>query len=68
MLGTKTVASVLKNFQKTIDDLNKIENQSIEKIDKLNTEIMDLKAQTNTAVDERDKANSIASKLEHLIS
>lgn len=68
MFGNKTVASVLKNFTKTIDDLRSIAETSDKDAQELSARADLLRLQATDAGAEATKAINIADKLEKLIS
>jgi hypothetical protein len=68
MFQRKTVQSVVASFQKTIDDLNEINNRENQNVDRINVEIAQLEAEKQNSLEEGNAAIAIASKIRKLIS
>ena len=68
MLGSKTIDSILKNFNKTIVDLRGIAETSEKHSDEFNSKAAELIVKADDAQKETVKATNIANKLEKLIS
>lgn len=68
MFQRKTVQSVVASFQKTIDDLNEINNRENQNVDRINVEIAQLEAEKQNSLEESNAAIAIAAKIRKLIS
>lgn len=68
MFQRKTVQSVVASFQKTIDDLNEINNRENQNVDRINVEIAQLEAEKQNSLQEGNAAIAIAAKIRKLIS
>lgn len=68
MFQRKTVQSVVVSFQKTIDDLNEINNRENQNVDRINVEIAQLEAEKQNSLQEGNAAIAIAAKIRKLIS
>lgn len=64
----KTVAGVLAGFQKTVNDLRDIAAARQDEVLKIGDQISTLRGDMTAASVERDQANTIADKLDRLIS
>ena len=68
MFQRKTVQSIVASFQKTIDDLNEINNRENQNVDRINVEIAQLEAEKQNSLQEGNAAIAIAAKIRKLIS
>lgn len=67
MFSVKTVADVLKNFNKTIDDLRKVASKNADIALQARIDIGQAQLREADANEEMQKAEAIAQKLEALI-
>ena len=68
MFQRKTVASVLSDFQKTIDDLYNINEQECIKANEMTAKIAELELARQASLNESQNAVKVAAKLRDLIS
>ena len=68
MFQRKTVASLLSDFQKTIDDLYNINEQECIKANEMTAKIAELELARQASLNESQNAVKVAAKLRDLIS